>query len=398
MSYQKQPVSPVKQKHHSGSPALNQTQQPANLPHITLVDSFAAASVAFRDPRWPSGQRQLLARQINQRYGNQQLQRVLAAATDTLQRDPQTPTYAQATTMADYVALVRAVEQQFSTYTPRQMLALLRQAYYGQPWSTSSTSQWQDVLPNSPNMGDPRGRLGQGPGSLFAALQGSQVVGGTDVGHLFTGLEALLDPTPRVEVEVPGPNPVARMPNTEFATWGGDLGSAAGQMVADAFLSRRVQSPQHYYNQLVSDADMEGNIDAYVLNQGAAQAGGLRAMLGAGPRPGQGTAISQILQQYYLNPTSPLGQAHQNRYAVFAPLLGATVQNGRITNQGTLADALATRITEFGYLWVLKEVRNESGRARAAAVWAAEAQVKGTLMPVSRLMAQLFFRWLEARL
>lgn len=359
-------------------------------------DSVEAQAAALHDPRWNSIQKQALARHISQTYGNRHLQRILAAAPATIQRKQKT--YTQAQTMVDYVALVHAAEQKFPGLSPRKMLALLRQVYYGKTWSTSPTKQWEDVLPKSPNIGDPSSQLGKGQGSLLAALQASQVVAGTDIGHLLTGLEALLDPKKSVELEVPGPNPVVKMPNTEFATWGGDVGSAAGQMVADAINKSKVKSPQDYFTELVSGADMEGNIDAFVLNKGAESAGGLGALLGSGAKPGKGMAISQILKQYYLTPSSALGKAHQNRYAIFTKLIGGIVRNKKITNKAALLDPIATRVTEFGYIWILKEVKKKSGKMEAAALWAGESQLKAMLMPVSKIMTKLLFRWLEARL
>lgn len=394
MANQKKPPS-TKHQYIRRSPDVRTSSGPSGSSLAGLASLNAEAS-ALSNAGWQSLQKQALAQQIGQTHGNEHLQRALAAASAIIQR--QQRSFTQARSMADYVALVRAAEQQFAGRTPRQMLAMLRQVYYGKAWSTSSTRQWEDVLPQSPNVGDPRSQLGQGQGSLFAALQASQVVAGTDIGHLLTGLEALLDPQQSIELEVTGPNPVVKMPNTEFATWGGDLGSAAGQMVADAVNKSNVRTPQHYFAQMASGADMEGNIDAYVLNKGTASAGGLRALLGVGAKPGQGTAVSQILQGYYLAPTSALGQAHQNRYELFAQIIGGTVQNKKITNQTALLNPIATRVTEFGYIWILKEVKKKSGTVTATGLWASESQVKALLMPVSKLITQLFFQWLEARL
>jgi hypothetical protein len=222
MTHRKQAAS-IKKEKNSFTPAAK-TQKPAALskPVVAGRDLLDAHVAALHDPRWTSNQKQALARQINQTYGNHHLQRILAAAPATIQRKQKT--YNQAQTMADYLALVHAAEQKFVGRSPRQMLALLRRVYFGkETWSLTTRKQWEDVLPKSPTMGDPRSQLGKGQGSLFAALQASQVVAGTDIGHLLTGLEALLNPKKSVEVEVFGPNPVVKMPNTEFATWGGIL-------------------------------------------------------------------------------------------------------------------------------------------------------------------------------
>jgi hypothetical protein len=168
--------------------------------------------------------------------------------------------------------------------------------------------------------------------------------------------------------------------------------------VADIINKSKLKTPQDYFSQLASGADMEGNIDAFVLNKGAAPAGGLGALLGVGAKPGKGMAVSQILKRYYLTPSSALGKAHQNRYAIFVKLLGGKVRNKKIANQAALLDPIATRVTEFGYVWVLKEVKKKSGKTKAAALWAEESQLKAMLMPISKIMTRLLFRWLEARL
>ncbi len=304
------------------------------------------------------------------------------------------------TTMAGYVRAVQALEAAVPQYTPRQILAALRQIYYGRPWSESPTEQWRDVLPQSPDMPFPRTA---GVRGLFYALQQSQVVDGTDVGHFLTGLEALLNPTRQVELEIPGPNFVVNMPNTEFATWGGDLGSAAGQAVADRDFHPPARNDRHYFSELASDADLKGNIDAFVAQSGAAASGGLAAMLGQGGPPRSGTPVSEIFRQYYLTPDTALGRAHANRYRTFVGRLGGKVSGRTVTNRDQLIFPIAHRVSSFAQLWYAREYRRASvpgvGAAGAARIlFSPSSDLTLRLLAKSVAMVGLFFDWLQARL
>jgi hypothetical protein len=304
------------------------------------------------------------------------------------------------TTMAGYVRAVQALEAAHPRTSPRRILAMLRQFYYGRPWSASTTEQWRDVLPESPDMPDPRSSPHAG---LYQALQQSQVVDGTDVGHLLAGLEALLNPRRQVELEIPGPNFVVTMPNAEFATWGGDLGSAAGQAVADQDLRPPARSDRHYFANMVSGADLAGNIDAFVIQRGAAASGGLAAMLGQGRPPGSGTAVSEMLRQYYLAPDTALGRAHANRYRSFVGIIGGRISGRAITNRAELVPAMARRVSSFARLWYANEYRNASvpGVGHLGAAQALFSPGPGLLLRLltkSAAMVGLFLDWLQARL
>jgi hypothetical protein len=304
------------------------------------------------------------------------------------------------TTMAGYVRAVQALEAAHPRTSPRRILAMLRQFYYGRPWSESTTEQWRDVLPESPDMPDPRRSAAVG---LYHALRQSQVVDGTDVGHLLAGLEALLNPRRSVELEIPGPNFVVTMPNTEFATWGGDLGSAAGQEVADQDFNPPARSDRHYFTNMVSAADLAGNIDAFVIQRGARASGGLAALLGEGRPPGSGTPVSEILRQYYLAPDTAMGRAHTNRYRTFVGILGGRVSGRTITNRTELIMPIARRVSSFARLWYANEYRHASlpgvGHAGAAqTLFAPSPRLLLRLLEKSAAMVGLFLNWLQARL
>lgn len=320
-------------------------------------------------------------------------------------RDPARERRSPASSIGEYITLVRDLESYYPEMDPRQFLAMLRQIYYGRPWSARTTTQWSDVLPNSPAMSDPRHRAGRGEGSLFHAIRESQEMGGLDIGHVLTGLEALLNPTTEVTLTVTGPDPTVSMPNTEFATWGGDLGSAAGQSVADILLTRPRRPDREYFSEYASDADLEGNIDSFGIEQGARVSGGLAALLSAPPSGSMagavrgGTPVSQILSQYYTGVASDLSSAHTNRYSDFVNRIGGRVSGSRIVNRAALVGPIARRVASFAYLWFIREVRDERGRLSAAFEhYFPEEELDAHLNTKSRIMVNLFFNWLEARL
>ena len=316
-------------------------------------------------------------------------------------RDRRTP----ASSIGDYITLVRSLEVAYPELDSRQLLAMLRQIYYGRPWSARPTAQWSDVLPNSPAMSDPRHRAGRGAGSLFHSLRESQEFGGLDIGHVLTGLEALLNPTTAVTLSVTGPDPTVAMPNTEFATWGGDLGSAAGQCVADILLTRTVRSNVAYFREYASNADLEGNIDSFGIAEGARSSGGLASLLSAPPSGSMagavrgGTPVSQILSQYYTGTTSALSRAHTNRHRNFVTRIGGRVSGNRIVNRTSIVGPIAGRVASFARLWFIREVRDERGIIGAAAEhFFPAANLQSHLNIKSRAMVNLFLTWLEARL
>ena len=194
------------------------------------------------------------------------------------------------TTMAEYIDLVGCLERfesGFAAANPKRLLSLLRQLYYGaEPWTAQPgrTPVWRDVIPCGQDVNELRGRLSP---RLFNALQKSQTVAGTDLGHVFTGLESMVCPTPTVVINVPwipGPVTTVNMPNWEFATWGGDLGSA----VAARLFEERCREPNAWpcggiprtwdlyigvNGSRASFGDLNGDIDSYAI------AGGLTSFL-----------------------------------------------------------------------------------------------------------------------
>jgi hypothetical protein len=301
---------------------------------------------------------------------------------------------ASAADLSEYVSLVLCVEHALPTYTPRQILSLLRQLYYSaQSWSRcrgAGCQFWRDAIPCGLALPDPSTALGP---VLMRALRASQVVGGVDIGHVFTGLEAMLCPRADVELEVPGPNWTVGMTNEEFATWGGDLGSAAAQKVRDeADLGLAPRPWSHYIGgagTLASDSDLEGDIDSYAMRRGLTSTGCGRSF---GPRiTTLGGPVSQILADYYFATATPVGAARADRFACVAQGLGGRVVGNRIVNKraSSVRDPVAARVYEFAEAFY--KLKWHHG-------YFASAGIGAWLLSKSFAVTDEFFDWLEARL
>ena len=108
----------------------------------------------------------------------------------------------KATSFYQYLNLVMCAERALPNFTPRMMLSLLRQIYYGhESWSRSSEAHWKFVIPCGGNIPSPEKILGM---QLLQALKYSYQVKDTDIGHVFTGLEAMCCPRTSVDLSFKG--------------------------------------------------------------------------------------------------------------------------------------------------------------------------------------------------
>ncbi len=215
----------------------------------------------------------------------------------------------------------------------------------------STTDKWDNVIPCSPDIGDPASRLGT---NLYNALRNSSEVGGVDVGHVFTGLEAMTCPSS--EVPFFGGLLVVDMSNEEFATWGGDLGAAVAAYVACPQLGAGAatngscgkktgsQPLSFYIGVHASPQDLEGDIDSFVMR---ANLMGIPCTGSAQRTFTPSRPMSQGFFEYYNDPLAPLGAAHNDRYRCFLQVIGATVIGNRITNASTIRGPIASRVASF---------------------------------------------------
>jgi hypothetical protein len=303
-------------------------------------------------------------------------------------------TGAAARTLDEYISLVACAEQT-TGLPPHSMLALLRQLYYGKNWSTvSTTDKWDNVIPCSPNLGDPRtGRLNR---NLYNALAAQDEIAGVDVGHVFTGLEAATCPAPEVDFYL-GLADVG-MSNVAFATWGGDLGAAVAahqacpamgpRAATEDDCGRRVgaQPLSFYWHVSASDQDLEGDIDAYVIRAGLL---GIPCLGSGEPRLTLNRPVSSILRDYYTNSSSPLGQTRPNRARCMAEILGCRIAGGRITNRSGVLDTMSGPVASFAAAFYTKIY----GGVGTPGLGESVVMRRST----SREVSGLFLSWLEAR-
>ena len=291
--------------------------------------------------------------------------------------------------ISDYVSLLLCVEALFPAFSPRQMLSLLRQLYYGnEAWSRIRSRFWNDVIPCGLGLADPRPTLGS---ALFESLHNSNVVDGVDMGHVFTGLEAMVCPSAGVELETPGPNVDVAMSNEAFATWGGDLGSAAAHKVHDEVDLGTLNPWSHYFetpNSAASAEDLEGDIDAFVIRAGLSGASCAAAPLTA--LPTLSSPISQILIDYYDATPSSAGTQRPNYARCAAQALGARVVGRRITNKSDVVDTIRPDVESFArnfYLGLVSVPLFAIGPTEAVLLFSYSHEASGR-----------FVDWLETKL
>ncbi len=316
---------------------------------------------------------------------------------------PMLTSYAKATDIPAYIQLVRELERQFPEKGSLEILAMLRQAYYGKPWSIDTTPQWSDVLPVGPNPGNPASRIGSGPGSLFDALKDSQEVGGTDMGHIFAGLQAFFHKTTDValSMEILGQHVIVRtvnMPNTEFATWGGDVGAAAARPVINDELGRPAKSDADCFRDEAPDQDLEGNLDAYAMVAGGGGAKGLESMLQSPGTSAPGVPVSQVLFEYFLG-SGRLAGARATKHRDFVTGLGGVIAGNKIVNRTALIAALTPRVLDFADMFFWGKYKAANGSAQTAAYMAINSDAITVKLLAKTLGALgMFMDWLEARL
>jgi hypothetical protein len=240
-----------------------------------------------------------------------------------------------ATNLADYIALMKCAETRMGL-SAREMLTVFRQIYYGKPWSNAKTSLWDHVIQCSPAVGDPQTKLGT---TLFDSLKKSQEVAGVDAGHVFAGLEAMTCPVAHGLVDV-----VAAAAAHVACD---QLGSAAASK-DDCGMKAPPQTLRFYFNHHVSSQDLEGDIDPFIIR---ASEKGIPCASSPGTPFTPSRAISDIFVDAYINSTSKLGVAHQNRYECMLQLLGATISGKRVTNRAAIKSKFMPQVASFADLF-----------------------------------------------
>lgn len=278
-------------------------------------------------------------------------------------------------TLSEYIDLVKCAEQ-ITKYDSRTMLSLLRQLYYGSnSWSATINSFWDQVIPCKVSFS--KSPMAEFDSNLFNSLQRNQIVEGKDIGHVFTGLEAMVCPQEVVISKSKfgvGMTLPTSISNELFATWIGDLGSSLGQYVAcfkmqgdvpdDVMkddchiekntadeLAQKLNLP-YYFQQLSSSTDLEGDIDGFVIR---AAENGIPCKDSEQKPLNLQFPVSGILRQYYFN-TNPV-KNDKNRFSCFAEVIGAQVSGNKITNKGDLNKKYREQVSNFAQLYYAKNVK-----------------------------------------
>ena len=303
-------------------------------------------------------------------------------------------------TLGEYIELIRCAEVT-TGFTPRLMLALLRQIYYGKPWSaTTQDPKWDSVIPCSPDLGNPKDKLGQ---PLFEALHNTVTIEGMDLGHVFAGLEAMTCPASSVTLEKSkfgmGIKLTVNLSNESFATWGGDVGSVAGAFVACWMMTNQERATkgkddchqgsapeslmQYFVKRQAPPEDLEGDIAPFVIR--AAESGACGGSLARRFTPQ--ASISSIFTNFFYN-RGFTGMTSKDRYRCFAEAIGATVVNGQITNRAALIQKYEPGVLSFAWAYYVN-LKKEIPRSDP---------IVSLLARNSRAALDLFFDWLQARM
>jgi PKD repeat protein len=229
-----------------------------------------------------------------------------------------------AKTGGQYAWLVRCVEAALPGQPPRQILSTMRQLYYGgNIWSKRVDPRWRNIIPCGLPVPDPTPSLNK---ALLIALRDAEAtVSSTDVGHIWTALEAMECPLDRVTFSLGGvPAPVL-MPNYFMASWGGDVGSAAG---LKTYSDRGHGTPYSWTDLFgpsgirAGDQDLSGDVDGLVLHFAVAGDPSCNTAPGslAWSRP-----VSEVINEYF---TTDPGAFHANRGACLRRMLDLKLKGG----------------------------------------------------------------------
>ena len=291
----------------------------------------------------------------------------------------------------EYLFLVRCMENRLGLSAPgdvRTALSVLRQIYYGNAaWSSSRNRVWNDVIPTRPwdPNNNPESAL---HAPLMAALRASQVVEGTDVGHLLTGIEAMLDPRD-VAVSLGPAQFQTSLVNEEWATWAGDVGSAAAEWSLDAWATGTPGDAGVFFSRFASDADLRGNVAAFAFRSGAnggAPPQQLRQALRlTGP-------LSEALLQYFRLTSTPLGNARGSAVRSFIQAYGGQLNGNALTNRPALVNRLRPSVEEFAGLFVMERI------LRGAQGGPGAPPLQTYLVPAIQAMTERYVDWLLGHL
>lgn len=304
-------------------------------------------------------------------------------------------TLSRASNMDEYIFLVHCLETRLKLTKPAdapKVLSALRQVYFGSgSWSLKRHSVWDAVMENPawPPAANPELQLGAG---LMAALKASDVVGQTDVSHLLTGIDAMMSPH-NVE-HLPGLFSATTVPNEEWATWAGDVGSAAAEWVVDTVFTPPAKplSQKDYFTKFAGDDDLRGDLDAFAMRRGLNPGAGPSSQLMQAIRL-TGT-LSENLRRYYRLTKSASGVSRMHATRDFIEAYGGVLNGTTVSNRSAFAARLRPSVSQFGHLYMASKLlgRGFFGNApRPPGVPRPDVLID----PAIDAMTDLFITWLE---
>ena len=170
----------------------------------------------------------------------------------------------------------------------------------------------------------------------------------------------------------------------------GDLGSAGAEWAADVYLVTGKGDARYHFRNWASDADLEGDVDAFAI----------RAGFNGGSPPGQvGQALklhgplSDVLVDYYRTTSTRFGLARSDRIRNFILAFGGTVAGDAISNPAELRSALYPQVREF----TIKKIQYKMMKPG----WSPPPnapQLYPAMEQAALAMCGLFVEWLDARL
>jgi outer membrane protein OmpA-like peptidoglycan-associated protein len=262
-----------------------------------------------------------------------------------------------AKTLDEYLFLVRSLEQNLGLSAPPdtpKALSVLRQIYYGPAsWTLQAgrNALWNRIISSTPwpPGNDPTAQLTP---PLMKALQASQTTEGIDLGHVFAGLDAMMNPHPlSFQSFTSGLN------NEEVATWLGDVASAAAPWAVDTFYGhtldgKPVGSADDYFKRFAGNDDLLGDLDAYAIRAGFSPSSAPSSLVMSsiqlrGP-------LSDALLRYYRVSQSDQGQARKQRFKIFVESFGGVVSAGSLKDPQALIATLQPKVELCAAVFALK--------------------------------------------
>jgi hypothetical protein len=305
------------------------------------------------------------------------------------------PAISKASNLDEFLYLIRVLERKLKLTTPAdapKVLSVLRQIYYGSAsWSSFRNAMWDNVIRKRPWLPttDPTPLLGS---KLVATFKVTLSVEGVDPGHVLTGLDAMMAPG---FVAIPPPAAYQDVPNEAWATWAGDLASAAADWVADRFWNtlKGTGDLASYIHDLAADDDLTGDVDAFAL----------RAGLNGSAGPGQLTSVvrlsgrlSSMLLDYYRVAASPLGQARERRMRNFISAHGGSIVGGHLQGRAQLEATLRPSVTYMARLFFAADLQKPKRSGQPPKPWP-RLDVYRELESASDSVTRHFIEWLFTR-